>query len=51
VDFDEHPTKGIDDLHKLLTDERINHESTLTVIRGTQRLNLPVTPAETKMHA
>src|SRR5215470_1860289 len=37
IGFDDHPVKGIDDLHKLLTDERINHESTLTVIRGTQK--------------
>lgn len=48
VGFDEHPTHGIDDLHKLLTEERIGHESSLTVIRGTQRLKLRVIPAESR---
>ena len=48
VGFDEHPTQGIDDLHKLLTEERIGHESSLTVIRGTQRLKLRVIPAESR---
>jgi S1-C subfamily serine protease len=46
VGFDGQPTKGIDDLHKLLTEERIGHESSLTVIRGTQRLKFRVIPAE-----
>ena len=46
VGFDEHPTKGIDDLHKLLTEDRIGHKSSLVVIRGTQKLNLGVIPEE-----
>src|SRR6266404_323677 len=48
IGFDDHPTQGIDDLHKLLTEERIGHESSLTVIRGTQRLKLRVIPAESR---
>src|SRR6266446_5384263 len=48
VGFDEHPTQGIDDLHKLLTEERIGHESSLTVIRGTQKLKLRVIAAESR---
>jgi len=48
VGFDDRPIAGIDDLHKLLTEERIGHNSTLTVIRGTQKLRLEVTPEETK---
>jgi S1-C subfamily serine protease len=48
VGFDDRPIAGIDDLHKLLTEERIGHKSTLTVIRGTQKLALEVTPEETK---
>jgi S1-C subfamily serine protease len=47
VGFDEKPTKGIDDLHKLLTDERIGRRSSLVVIRGTQRVELTVEPEET----
>jgi S1-C subfamily serine protease len=40
VGFDGKPTKGIDDLHKLLTDERIGCRSSLVVIRGTQKLEV-----------
>ena len=48
IGFDNHPTGGIDDLHKLLTEERIGHASSLLVIRGTQKLELEVTPRESQ---
>ncbi len=48
IGFDDHPIKGIDDLHKLLTEERIGRELSLSVIRGTQRLNVAVAPEESK---
>ncbi len=44
VGFDEQPIAGIDDLHKLLTEERIGRRSPLTVIRRTERLTLEVLP-------
>lgn len=46
VGFDGRSTAGIDDLHKLLTEERIGHKSSLLVIRGTQKLELQVVPEE-----
>lgn len=46
VGFDDRPIAGIDDLHKLLTEERIGHRSSLQVLRGTQQLSLEVTPEE-----
>src|SRR5262249_15386727 len=46
IGFDDHPTKGIDDLHKLLTDERIRRKSSLAILRGTQKLSLDVVPEE-----
>src|SRR5215468_11278859 len=46
IGFDDNPTKGIDDLHKLLTEDRIGRRSSLSVIRGTQKLSISVTPAE-----
>jgi len=46
IGFDDRPTAGIDDLHKLLTEERIGHKSSLLVIRGTQKLELEVVPEE-----
>ncbi|HJT65314.1 MAG TPA: trypsin-like peptidase domain-containing protein [Pyrinomonadaceae bacterium] len=48
VGFDDRPIAGIDDLHKLLTEERIGHKSSLIVIRGTQKLELAVTPVESR---
>src|SRR5215831_9352689 len=46
IGFDSHPTAGIDDLHKLLTDERIRRKSSLAILRGTQKLSLDVVPEE-----
>jgi S1-C subfamily serine protease len=51
VGFDDRPIAGIDDLHKLLTEDRIGHKSKLVVIRGTQKLDLEVTPEESKPRA
>jgi len=48
VGFGDHPTAGIDDLHKLLTEERIGHKSSLVVIRGTEKLSLEVVPEESE---
>jgi len=48
VEFDGHPIQGIDDLHKLLTDERIGKQTPVMVIRGTQKLNLTVVPQEAR---
>jgi S1-C subfamily serine protease len=48
IGFDDHATAGIDDLHKLLTEERIGHESSLVVIRGTEKLKLEVIPEESQ---
>ena len=48
VDFDGQPIRGIDDLHKLLTDERIGKRTPVTVIRGVQKLTFDVVP---RIHA
>jgi S1-C subfamily serine protease len=48
VGFDDHPTAGIDDLHKLLSEDRIGHKSSLLVIRGTEKLRLEVIPEESQ---
>jgi S1-C subfamily serine protease len=47
VDLNGHPLPTIDALHKLLTADQIGVESRLTVIRGTEKLILPITPVET----
>lgn len=47
IGFDNLPVRGIDDLHKLLTDERIGRKTPVVVIRGTQKLTLEIVPQET----
>jgi len=46
VEFDGLPIRGIDDLHRLLTDERIGKRVPVTVIRGVQKLTLELVPKE-----
>src|SRR6266850_883257 len=48
IAFDDHATAGIDDLHKLLSEESIGHKSYLMVIRGTEKLRLDVIPEESQ---
>ncbi len=48
IGFDDHPIAGIDELHKLLTEDRIGRKSSLMVIRGTERLSLEVVPEESQ---
>jgi S1-C subfamily serine protease len=45
IGFDDQTTPGIDDLHKLLTEERIGKTSSLSIIRSTDKLTLNVVPA------
>ncbi len=40
---------SIDQLHRLLTEERIGQETVLTVIRRTERIEIAVTPAESPL--
>src|SRR5712692_5522161 len=46
VSFEEQPVNGIDDLHRLLTAERIGRASRLTVVRRTEKLEFSVIPSE-----
>ena len=46
VAFDGHLIAGIDELHRLLTHDRIGESLPLTVLRGKDRKELRVTPAE-----
>jgi len=48
VGFDDHPIAGIDDLHKLLTEDRIGRKSVLIVIRRTEKLSITVVPEESQ---
>ena len=46
IGLNDQPTAGIDDLHKLLTEERIGQKSAFQIIRGTHMLSLEVVPEE-----
>ncbi len=46
VSFEDQPVNGIDDLHRLLTAERIGRASPLTVLRRTEKLEFSVIPSE-----
>ncbi len=48
IGFNNVPIAGIDDLHKLLTEERIGHKLPLVVIRNTSQLTLEVIPEESQ---
>lgn len=51
VGLDDSPIAGIDDLHKLLTEDRIGRKSSLVVIRRTEKLSLQVIPRESQSGA
>ena len=44
--FDGHPIGGVDDLHRLLAEERIGVPAAVVVLRGGERRELTVVPAE-----
>src|SRR5215813_8211491 len=46
IGFAGRPVAGIDDLHKLLTEERVGQGAPLEVIRRTERLTLQIVPQE-----
>jgi S1-C subfamily serine protease len=46
VAFDNQPVTGVDDLHRLLTEDRIGVPSQLTTVGGADRRELTVVPAE-----
>src|SRR5579884_2342408 len=48
VAYGDRPIAGIDDLHRLLTDEQIGVEVPLTVLRHTEKLTKTIVPEERK---
>jgi S1-C subfamily serine protease len=46
VAYAEHPIRGIDDLHRILTEEQVGIRSRLTVLRRTERLALDIVPQQ-----
>ncbi len=46
VAFDGHPTAGIDDLHRFLTDSQVGMKTKLDILRGTEKKTIEVVPEE-----
>jgi S1-C subfamily serine protease len=46
VAFDGSAVTGVDDLHRLLTADRIGVPATIVVLRGAERLELPIASVE-----
>ena len=46
ISFDGNPVRGIDDLHKLLTEEKVGEKSRLEVVRAAEKKVLTVIPSE-----
>ena len=51
VEFDGHPLADIDELHRLLTENRVGQSVSLTVIRRNHKRTLQVTPEESRPRA
>jgi S1-C subfamily serine protease len=47
IGYDGQDIAGVDELHRLLGEERIGKETTVTLLRRTQKLDLPIQAAET----
>jgi len=48
IDFAGHPVSGVDELHRLLSEDCIGVPSPLTVLRGVERQTITVVPAESR---
>jgi S1-C subfamily serine protease len=48
VGFNDQPIGSVHDLHKILVGEQIGVSASLTVIRHTEKLELPILPAESR---
>ncbi len=48
VGFDSEPIAGIDDLHRMLTEEKVGVRTKLTILRRTEKLELMIIPEESK---
>jgi S1-C subfamily serine protease len=51
VELDGHTVETMDDLHRLLNEEKVGAESNLTVLRKSNKLNVKITPVESIQRA
>jgi S1-C subfamily serine protease len=46
LSYESHSVEGIDQLHRLLTVEEVGKRATLSVLRGTEKIQLTIEPQE-----
>jgi len=46
VAYGEHPTAGIDDLHRLLAEEKVGVQAPMTIVRRAEKRVLDIVPEE-----
>ena len=51
VGFDSHAIGGIDDLHRLLTADKVGNAVAMTIIRRTKKIDLDIVPEELKRYS
>jgi S1-C subfamily serine protease len=51
IRYDDQAVTGVDDLHKILTDQQVGQPAVLTILRRTELIALPVIPEESKPKA
>ena len=48
IAYNDNPVAGIDDLHRLLTEEQVGVKSALTIIRRSEKMTVKICPEESK---
>jgi len=51
IGFDNQPIAGIDDLHRVLTEEKVGVRTALTILRRSEKLVLEIVPEESRTQA
>ncbi len=51
IGLDNQPVSGVDDLHRILSEEKVGVRTIVTLIRQTRKLDLPIVPAERRSTA
>jgi S1-C subfamily serine protease len=51
IRYDDRAVTGVDDLHKILTEQQVGQPALLTILRRTELITLPVIPEESKPKA
>ena len=51
IGFDDQPIAGIDDLHKMLTEEKVGVHTKLMILRRSEKLDLDIVPEESRARA